>query len=739
MDKIFVVEDSKSQAALLQHILTRSGYEVDVYHNGKLALDAMRAANVPDMILSDIDMPEMDGLSLCQIVKDDPVLRDIPFVLITASDKIDELVASLNALADGFMIKPYNHNVLIETIAFLLKKKAAGTLVKFRPSEPVSVTVGHKHFSLNAGREHLFEFFMIAFNNASVQARELDARERKLKETNTELARNIELLAASEERFRSLVEAVPDIVYKLNADGTFTFINDSILHLGYEPSELIGKHFSAILYPEDAPSCDADVVLPYMASGTAAESPKLFNERRSKDRMTVGLRIRLMTKEREEILGELRALGTTTVHVEINSMGMYGVDSRSNRKYVGTVGVIRDITERIRFEKELEEARDSANAANRAKSDFLSSMSHELRTPLNAILGFAQLLDIPENPLNGEQREMVKHVVAGGEHLLRLIGDVLDLSKIESGHEHMEIGPINDVTKMVDSALKMVATLAVSRNIAMKNNVPTNLPSIMADRTRIRQVLINLLSNAIKYNRDHGSVTISSELRDGFVRLSVVDTGRGIPESKLGLLFQPFQRLGVDANRVDGTGIGLVITKQLVEKMGGQVGVESRVEDGSTFWIEIPVADESHTVHPETPEQDVAFKTDALRDIRVLYVEDNPTNSLLMQSMLKRHTNITLDITTNAEDGIAFARQHQPDVILMDLRLPGMSGIEAALLLRTDVMTCHIPIIAVTAEALAEVIRQANSAGFFAYLTKPFNGRELLRQINKAAGLITVG
>ena len=726
MANIFVVEDSKSQAALLRHILSDAGHKISLFENGKDALDALNANVRPDLILSDIAMPVMDGLTLCNAIKTDSALQDIPLVLVTASEKIDELVSGLNAMAEGYLIKPYNHKVLLDTVDLLLRQQVNGTLPSPIPDKAIIVTIGNQPYSLKAGREHLFEFFMIAFNNAAVQARELDEREGKLKETNVAFARNIELLSASEERFRSLVEAVPDIVYRIDSKGCFTFVNDAILTLGYEPSELVGQHFSTIICPEEVAPCSSAHAMVNLVPGEKAPPPKLFDEKRTKDRMTIGLRIRLLSKGRSSIMSELHALTTSTVSVEVNSMGIYGVNGYSERKYVGTVGVIRDITERMVFEKELEVARDAAISANRSKSEFLSSMSHELRTPLNAVLGFSQVLDMPENPLNDEQKEMVGLINEGGQLLLRLIDDVLNLAQIESGNDQMNIQPTSKVNELIDSATSMISVTAVKRKIKIFNNTEPPLPALLVDSTRFKQILVNLLSNAVKYNNSEGTITVNTEIHERFLRVSITDTGKGIPENKMAELFKPFHRLGMENGSIEGTGIGLTITKRLVENMSGNIGVESDVGKGSTFWVEFlmdekitPFADKKKVVESNTS----SIPSESLH---VLYIEDNPMNSLLMQKLLKRYDNILLHISTCAEDGIQYVQKTQPDVVLMDIRLPGMSGIEATLALKSDPITSNIPIIAVTADAMPEIAQQANSAGFFGYLTKPIKFKELI-------------
>jgi len=717
---------------LLRHLLVESGYTVHVFGHGREALAAMHLQ--PDLILSDIDMPVMDGLALCRAIKSNPDYRDTALVLVTAIDRMDELLGGLNALADGYMIKPYNPQTMLETVASLLRKKADRSLPPPRAAEPTRVTVGERSFSLVADRERLFQFFAIAFLNSSIQARELEERSRQLKEANQALSRNVELLSASEERFRSLIEAVPDIVYKIDPDGNLSFVNDAIEQLGYSPAELLGKHFSVLIHPEDVDDVSAQTVIGRLPRGEPAAPPKLFDERRTKERMTVGLRVRLLARNNTIKHGEIHALGAQVVHVEVNSMGMYGVSARTDRKYIGSVGVIRDITDHMQFEQQLRQAKEIADAANRAKSDFLSAMSHELRTPLNAILGFSQLLDVPEHPLNDEQREMLQHIRDSGTHLLQLIGDVLDLSRIEAEDDGMRMVSAAPAPLLM-ATLGMVSKLAEARRLTLRNEFDATAPHLLIDPTRFRQVLLNLLSNAVKYNRPGGSVTLRSERRGARLRILVTDTGPGIPEERLAELFQPFNRLGMGARDIEGTGIGLVITRRLVERMGGEIGVDSVEGQGSTFWVEFLF---DNTPLPLIEEEDVAESTMAEpapaldQHLRVLYVEDNAMNAALMKQIMARVANVSLHVVETGEAGIHHASEHRPDLILMDIRLPGIDGVEATRILKSMPETRAIPVVAVTAEAMLHDTRRAGDAGFAAYLTKPINIEDIHRILREA-------
>lgn len=402
----------------------------------------------------------------------------------------------------------------------------------------------------------------------------------------------------------------------------------------------------------------------------------------------------------------------------------------------GVVTTIWDLTEDFQREAELRRARASAEAANRAKSDFLSSMSHELRTPLNAILGFAQLLHRDKKePLSQRHRERVEHVLKGGEHLLRLIDEVLDLSRIESGQ--LVISPeavqIEEVLGEVKTILDPMAERAgITLEIGSGS---TTLPPITADRTRFRQILMNYGSNAIKYGRAGGHAVIRAQVRGDSVRITVADDGVGIPIDKQDKIFQPFQRLGQETGSIEGTGIGLTITKRLAELMGGSVGFESTHGRGSEFWLEL----RARRTDSERPQHSTVAHAagslfaegDGARYL-VVYVEDNPSNIAFMEDLLADFGRIDLMIAPTAEIGIELARGRKPNVVIMDINLPGMSGFEATRLLRQWPETSHIPVIGLSAAAMTSDRMKIAQTGFFRYLTKPVNVDELAAALEAA-------
>jgi PAS domain S-box-containing protein len=395
----------------------------------------------------------------------------------------------------------------------------------------------------------------------------------------------------------------------------------------------------------------------------------------------------------------------------------------------GIVKTIWDLTDDERRAAELREARAAAEAGSAAKSDFLSSMSHELRTPMNAILGFAQLLQRDKKePLSERHKERVGQILKGGEHLLRLIDDILDLSRIEAGGVSISTEPVAivDVLAQVTTTL---GPLAAYRGIRIDvDALPAKVSMVSADRTRLSQILMNFGSNAIKYNRPAGNVTfIVASPSAETVRVTVRDTGVGIPAEKQNKLFQPFQRAGQETGAIEGTGIGLVISKRLAQLMNGDVGFRSVPGEGSEFWVDIP-AHASKTSSSAPPAARAASAGQFAGGERrlILYVEDNPANVTFMEDLVSSFDTIDLLSSPTAELGVELARARRPDVILMDINLPGMSGLDALRALRAAPETTEIPVIALTAAASERDRQRGIEAGFFRYLTKPVKVDELV-------------
>ena len=412
-----------------------------------------------------------------------------------------------------------------------------------------------------------------------------------------------------------------------------------------------------------------------------------------------------------------------------------------NRQLQGVFAAARDVTESKRLDQVLQEknvelqgAKVIAEKANFAKSHFLSSMSHELRSPLNGILGFAQLMAFESPPPTPRQKESIDQILQAGWHLLNLINEILDLAKIESGKLSLSPESVS-LAEVMAECQGMVEGQAQKLGIQMSFPVLDIPCFVHADRTRLKQILINLLSNAIKYNREAGRVEVTcGASTPGHIRISIRDTGVGLSPARLAQLFQPFNRLGQEGTGVEGTGIGLVVAKQLVELMDGVIGVESTVGAGSLFWFDLMVgAEPQFSVgggEPSAPAKAAARSNGQVR--LLLYVEDNMANLKLVERLIERRPDLRLISAVTGKAGIELARANHPAVILMDINLPDISGIEALKVLRGDPATAHIPVVAISANAMPHDIERGREAGFFQYLTKPMKVDEFTYTLNAA-------
>jgi PAS domain S-box-containing protein len=511
-----------------------------------------------------------------------------------------------------------------------------------------------------------------------------------------------EKLRWTEEGFRLMVESVTDCaIVMLDSEGHVVSWNTGAERIkGYRAEEIVGQHFSRF-YPLQ----DIERGVPQRHLDAAAEG-------------------------RFEVEGwRVRKDGSTFwANVVFTAIR----DQAGNAR--GFAKLTRDLTERKQVEETLTKAKGAAEKANLAKSDFLSSMSHELRSPLNAILGFAQLMESDSTPVTPSQKSSIDEILRAGWYLLDLINEILDLAQIESGKLSLSKEP----TSLAEVILECQAMIEPQ---AQKGHIRMTFPHfefprfVLADRTRLKQILINLLSNAVKYNQAGGTVVVDCTLSGpDRVRISVTDSGAGLPPEKLAQLFQPFNRLGQARGPVQGTGIGLVMSKRLVELMGGVIGVESSVGVGSVFWCELSSADAPRlAAEAEEPAAVAHAQAQQGAPLRtLLYVEDNPANLKLVEQLIARRPTMRLLSALDGNMGIQLARAHQPEVILMDINLPGISGIEALAILREDSATAHIPVLALSANAMPRDIERGLEAGFFSYLTKPIKVKEFMETLDTA-------
>lgn len=389
----------------------------------------------------------------------------------------------------------------------------------------------------------------------------------------------------------------------------------------------------------------------------------------------------------------------------------------------------RQINQRERAEEAARIAGEAAERANKAKSEFLSGMSHELRTPLNAVLGFAQLLEM--DALEEGQQECVEQILKGGRHLLELTSEVLDIARIESGGMSLSIQPLLTEATVME-AVDLIEPLAVERGVSVRVEMPPDIGYVLADSQRTRQVLLNLLSNGVKYNVPDGTIVLSCALTaDAMVQFQVQDEGPGLPQADLQRLFLPFERLGAESTGVEGTGLGLALSKRLAEAMGGTLEAESTVGSGSTFTLRLPIAQSSQRLARAETDGAAAAHVPAEGPATLLYVEDNAANLRLVERVVAGHPGYRLRSAPDGGRGVELAQRHHPDVILLDLDLPDISGEEVLRRLQIDPRTRDIPVVIISAEAAGDAMERLLEAGAEAYLTKPVDIQGLLAVLQK--------
>jgi PAS domain S-box-containing protein len=669
--RLLAVDDSITYLQELASQLRREGYAVILATSGEEALEFLAAEPV-DGILLDLIMPGLSGQDTCRRIKQRAEWRDIPLVMLTARDDRDAMIEGINAGADDYIAKSADFDVLKARLRAQLRRK-------------------HFEDENRRIREEL-----VRSKTEAIARKQVEEEQKKLEQS----------LRDQQFYTRSLIESNIDAIMTTDPHGIITDVNKQMETLtDCTRDELIGAPFKNYFTDPERAEASIKQVL-------------------TKGKVT---NYELTVRARD---------GKETV-VSYNASTFYDRD----RTLQGVFAAARDITERKLLDQalkennvELENAKSAAEKANLAKSDFLSSMSHELRTPLNAILGFTQLIESGTPLPTPPQQQNLEQILKAGWYLLELINEILDLALIESGKATLSHEPVSLVEVMLECRA-MVEPQAEKRGISIMFPRLEFPYFVSADRTRVKQVLINLLYNAIKYNKPEGSVAVEYTLSPpNSIRIGIRDTGKGLAPEQLAQLFQPFNRLGNEASAEEGTGIGLVVTKRLIELMGGTIGADSTVGVGSVFWFElsrtsapllaVPEAEHVTLMRPQV--------TDGTPLRTLLYVEDNPANLELVEQLIARRPDLRLLSAEDGNLGVEFARVYQPEVILMDINLTDISGLEAMKILRADPLTAHIPVIAISANALPHDIEKAIKAGFFKYITKPIKIIEFMEALDVA-------
>ena len=511
------------------------------------------------------------------------------------------------------------------------------------------------------------------------------------------IANRTAALEASDQRSRQLFDDAPIGMAVVGVDDEkFRQMNGRFAEMvGYSEEELLGRTPIDIAHPDDI-----------------AESRRL---------------VKAMLEGTERCSLEKRYLRRNGEVLWANRTACVIRDKEQNPR--DFLIMVEDITERKRAEEAVREAKQEAERANHAKSEFLSRMSHELRTPLNAILGFGQLLE-RQNP-TAQQQGRVDHIMSAGRHLLNLINEVLDISRIEAGHLQLSVEAVF-ISEVLEEALGLMRPLAADRS--MKLAIDASLKEdvyVLADQQRLKQVLLNLLTNAVKYTPAGGRISVSLDRSDPTkTRLLVTDNGQGIGDDKVARLFTPFDRLGAEQSGVEGTGLGLALCQRLMHAMGGEIGVNSNLGEGSTFWIELPATESPLKTLP-SPRAVIRQRLGPAQRAKILYIEDNLSNLTLVEQMLADNPQIDLITAMQGGIGLDLACQHHPDLVLLDLHLPDLRGHEVLARLRQNQLTRDIPVVVISADATAGQIQRLKAAGARGYLTKPIDITEFFHVIEE--------
>ncbi|GEM_PF-888818 len=764
--RVLIIDNDPTISDHYKKLLTSHNFITQTISNPLVATEAL-STFLPDLILLDIHMPDCSGFEVAEVIRQDIRFTHIPILFLTAgTNNLSQYeLDSFKSGGDSFMSKNTNQeSLLANIISHSQRSRELYTIMhRLKQDELRFQAVSHSSsdaiISLNTegniilwneGAENIFGYRSLEVIGQSIEIiippkhrhkhrngfLNLLHNTKKLSKQSIEseaITKNKGLIAieltytawisGSERFFTSIIRDIShrktvenelksqqdylsaiiknsaEGIITISACGTIEMANPKALTIfGYTADELHGQNISILM---------------------AQELRHQHDEYLDKSELHAN---KIINKARE--LEGLRKDGTLfPMELNVSPMNINGI-----KKFVG---ILRDITERQNTLAEITVAKRDAEDANKAKSQFLSSMSHELRTPLNAILGFTQLLqEDSEVPATAEQQECLSHIFSAGDHLLNLINEILDLSRIESGNIEVQLEAVN-LTKAIERAIDLISPQAIAAQISIEQQqLEIGENFVTADSSRLNQVLVNLLTNAIKYNKKQGSIRIWLSKDIHKIRINIKDQGLGIPDNLMPSLFLPFNRLGAENSNIEGTGIGLTITKMLVEMMAGSINVESTEGEGCTFSIELEKATPADTLSGLSL---LASQTQAEKptpcQVSILYIEDNSANRLLMKKIITRNPDFTYSEAHNGADGITSALENNPDIILLDINLPDISGFEVLKALQEHDTETSSKVIFVSANAMPQDISQGQDLGAAAYITKPIDHQQLFSTI----------
>lgn len=764
--RVLCVDDDTNLLKYYETVLTGAGMEVKTVSNPLDTLDVLKEFK-PDVTVLDVYMPQCNGTEIAQVIRQNDKWSLIPILFLSTEADLDKQLEILDLGGESFMLKPIESNHLIATIT----TKANISRRNHRINNDLKMALREHEFQVITSNQHnIVSTADITGRITSVNNNFCDisgySREELIGQNHRLLKSNFHPDSFYQDMWKTISsgQVWHGVIANVNKSGETYWVESTIVPFiddKGKPYKYVSARTDITTVVESEERLErsqdfanigtwdwsietgslfwSDKIWPlfgYDKKVTETTYDNFMAAIHPDDRQMVGDAVMGCVEKGEDYNIEHRVIWPDGSTRWLHESG--DVVLNKDGKPTHMLGVVQDITKRKNAEQAMIEAREDAETANRAKSEFLSSMSHELRTPMNAIMGFGQLLNMEgEQSFTDSQKENVTEILKASDHLLELINEVLDLSKIEAGRIDLSIEDVL-LGGIISESLQLILPLADKQGISVKllrGDIEISLDELIndtnivrADHTRTKQVIINLLSNAVKYNSENGKITIQCIKSDNNVRVSITDTGAGLNQEQQSQLFKAFDRLGAENTEIEGTGIGLVITQNIVQLMGGHIGVESEPGVGSTFWFELPNGlTEIESKHEDVPQSE--YKENISEERTVLYIEDNPANLRLVTQLLGRLPNIHMWSVHEPMLGFELAVQHNPDLILLDINLPGMNGYEVLKLLRQQKQLHDTPVIAISANAMPKDIERGLDAGFNDYITKPIDISKLLSTV----------